>query len=184
MGAIALALVVLGGWTKPAEADNGCFYSPDATITVQESPQGYHFGSRVSEDASYAEDCNPYYTVDVTVPGGYSHAYGNDITISGGPGPETTLNQYNCDNAEVRLVIYRRTWSLFVGWSAWTVVSNQDVAGTWVPFVDMGYSPYCQLAAPLRVTAPTRGSAQYRVMVLPKLYGTPLVARVGWHWSY
>ena len=84
-------------------------------------------------------------------------------------------------------MIYKRT-TFFQGvWTNWELFNSQNVEhGTWIPFVDIGYPPYCALSGPIRVIAPPVPimTDQYRVMVVPKLYGVPLQGRVSWQWSY
>jgi hypothetical protein len=181
-----LGVTLLSCAAAAGAAPQPCFYSPDAYLTVQASPQGYHFGSVTSPDASYSTDCHTPYTVDVTLPGGYSHAYGNFIRLSGGFGSGTVLTEDNCSLATVQLVISRRSRIFGGGWSDWELVSSENVTGSWVPFVDMGYPPYCQLAAGVRVAAPVSVvvTHQYRVNVRPRQGGIYQRARVGWHWSY
>lgn len=163
-----------------------CSVTADATMTAAKTPQGYYFDHRTSSGTTYAQDCNSSYTVDITVPGSYNVPnVGNALDMGGGFDSTANLTEANCQAASEYVRIYKRTF-LF-SWSAWKLVNSQNVKeGNWIPFVDMGIAPYCLLSVPLRVTAPSSVlmTDQYRVMAAPKLYGTPVQARVDWQWSY
>jgi hypothetical protein len=169
-----------------AAAQGRCLAPPDADMTAGKTAQGYYFDSRSSNGTAYSQDCNPSYTVDIAVPGSYTvPLIGKAISISGGFESPLQLTEAICKDASVSLRIYKRTAGPFGSWSTWQLVNSQNTQGTWVPFVDIGIAPYCALTFPFRVVAPAMGFAdQYRVMVLPTLFGGPVTATVGWQWSY
>jgi hypothetical protein len=165
-----------------ANAPQLCSTAPDAEMTVGKSPEGYYFGSRYSSGIVYSQDCNPYFTVDIALPGTFKvtggFCPGNSIVIGGYLAPDLTESQ--CGHASLSVVIHRRSLALG-NTSSWSLVEAKNVTGTWVPSLDLGLTPYCAVSVALTVTAPpSYATDQYRIMVQPKLYGNPVQAGVGW----
>jgi hypothetical protein len=156
----------------------------DASMTVGKTPAGNYFDTRASSGTGYSGDCNPYYTVDAFLPGTYNLPnVGNAITMDAGFDAWWLITEASCSSASESVAIYERT-EFFGVWSKWTLVHHEYAIGHWVPAADIGGSPHCALSAPFRVTAVPLVYSQYRVMVLPKLFGAPAQAAVRWSWSY
>ena len=68
---------------SPAVAQTFCTNDPNDTMTAGPTAQGYYFDHRYSNGTSYnTGECSGYYTVDITVPGGYNAPnVGNAISI-------------------------------------------------------------------------------------------------------
>lgn len=193
--AILLSLF-LGTQSALAAPENPCLDPVDSEMTAGQQANGYYFDHRSSVGNTYSQDCNAYYTVDINVPSSYKvpnlpASDGKAINLSGGFDQPSQLTESNCPNASETLLIYKRSSILGGTWSNWQLVNKQVATGTWVPFVDIGVSPYCALSAKYRITAPSTSSIifiprtdQYRVKVLPKLSGTAKQARIAWSWTY
>ena len=171
---------------SPAVAQTLCTYASNDTMTAGPNPQGYYFDDRISNGTTYTtNECSGFYTVDVIVPGTYNAPYaGNAITISAGFA-QWQSTEATCKHASESVLIYKRTSIVGSSYGPWKLVSSQNVpAGTWVPFVPDG-RPFCVLSSPLRVVASGYdfGSDEYRVLVLPELFGAPAQAGVWWEWS-
>ena len=155
----------------------------DDSMAVAKDSAGNYFDHRTSSGTAYSLDCNIYYTVDVYLPGSYTApGAGNAITIGGGFAAYWPITESLCPSASESVAIYRRT-QFFGVWSGWTLVNHQEVKGHWVPSPDIGISAHCALSVPLRVNAILATMQQIRVMVLPKLYGSPMQAAVRWSWT-
>lgn len=158
--------------------------TPDAQMTVGEQ-QGYYFDSRSSNGTAYTQNCFKAYTVDITVNGKYKGP-GNGTAIGGGFDRPYLLTAADCKSASESVVILKRTFNNFFGWSNWVTYSPQQlVMGKWVTFTDTG-NPYCALSAPVPIVPPAAVNLtdQYRVMVIPTLFGSAMQARVSWGWTY
>ena len=71
-------------------------------------------------------------------------------------------------------------------YGSWRFYSSQSVAaGRWIPAQPDSPDGFCALTSPMRVVASgaSFGSDEYRVMVLPELFGAPVEAEVWWEWS-
>jgi hypothetical protein len=159
--------------------------SPDAQMTVGKTPQGNYWDSRSSNGTAYnTQGCFTSYTVDITVYGGYKGP-GNGTVIGGGFDQPYLLTETDCKSASESVVILKRTYNSFFGWSNWQTYSQQLAMGKWVTFTDTG-NPYCALSAPVPIVPPAAVNLidQYRVMVLPTLSGSAKQARVSWGWTY
>ena len=160
-------------------------FAPDASMTAGKTPGGNYFDHRSSAGTAYSQDCQPYFMVDVTLPGAYSvPGVGNAISIGGGFANLNQLTEQSCPFATESVAIYKRAAAPgFAG--PWILVKSQYAVGHWLPSPDIGLNPFCALSTSLRVTASGNpGMDQYRVMVLPKLYGAVVPARVAWTWTY
>ena len=186
MKSIYKVLFLMAAAMTISSAQNfNCAVTADATMLVGKTPQGNYFDSRSSGGITYSTDCNPSYTVDINLPGDYSINVGNAIIIGGGFDQPSQLTESTCAIASVTMLIYKRSYSRLTSWSNWQLVNQQVTHGTWIPFVDIGLQPYCSLTVPLRVVAAGGYSLdQYRVMVQPKLFGSPTAAKVFWEWTY
>jgi hypothetical protein len=75
-----------------------CFTTADADMTVGKSPEGYYFATRSSGGSTYSADCNPYYTVDINLPGAYTMR----STANTGAGKVSTWSGAGLTGTEVR----------------------------------------------------------------------------------
>jgi hypothetical protein len=162
--------------------------TPDANMTVGKTAQGFYFDHRTSNGTAYNLDCDPYYVVDIVLPGSYT-AGGplvfNAVAFSGGFDPAyVQLTQATCPSASLSVQIYKRSVvSGTVG--AWKRVNDQEVsAGLWI--IDPDSQPHCKVGSPYRVVSSGLIFAydEYWVKVLPKLNGIAQPARVDWEWTY
>jgi len=178
--------------TGPIGQINTCLtQAPDATMTAGPDANGHYFGHRASGDTAFTSGGCASYVVDVVVPGTYGvEIYGTmrrSINISARQ-DGASLTQINCDNASERVRIYKKSHSILTGsTTSLSSVNNQNVtSGTWVPFIDMGVSPFCQLSHPFKVTAAGHPftTDTYRVLIDGELYNNEQAARVSWTWVY
>jgi len=162
-----------------------CLYVADDSLTVKST---LPFGSVSRPAVDYYDDCNPSYTVDITVPASYQNGFGFGDLAIGASAFAVPLTEEICPDAHLELVIRKRSLVPTLGgdglptfsWTPWSTVYSVNQAGHWKPFADMGVPPYCAFPSFINVGAPQLAKDQYRVFVLPRLFGVPQTAGVFW----
>jgi hypothetical protein len=163
--------------------------APDASLTVEKSPEGYQFGHVDSKRAGYTASGSPYFVVDVTIPADFTvSTYDKRIRLYAQLTAWSTLtdSQGACANASTAWAVFKRAKT---GGGEYSTVVAESKQGTWVPSAEPGVHDYCDSGTSMVIAIPTPEGAAgkptaYRIMALPKFKGTAQAATVGWHWNY
>jgi len=155
-----------------------CPHSADWSGEIAGSP----VYSSSGDTSYYYDDCNGYYSFELVVP--YRQDYYQISFYSYYEGWRS-LSQAECEHAEISLYFQRRTaveqypgsgWN----WGPWATYYPGWHKGRWVPPSDYYDRGYCSFNTYHAFQAPLYPyyKDQYRVYVLPRVYGVPRVAAV------
>jgi hypothetical protein len=157
--------------------------TPDATMTIGKTAQGNYWDYRSSNGTAYSLKCDPYYTVDIKLPGSYNAGGLTAVVLVGGFDSSDQFTQANCPSASLSMLIYKRSSPDGISVGSWKLVNSQNVKGMWE--TDPDSQARCALASPYKVVSSgsSVGYDEYWVKVLPKFNGTAMAAGVLWEWA-